>query len=284
MVLFFTSSSLAYDWKYLHERADNEKLENVSGLTKEGGDSIESRYILGLIYLNLHKDIEAEELFRGILNDDKEMLGAKWGMAEVFRRRHKKDIAKAILDEVLGVDPEFPPACISLAYIKYMNLEFEYSVRLALRVIEMGRARVDLGNYVRAYTMYAGAKGMIAHYGGILSKAINGAAVMPNLEKAEKLDPDAPSVLFGLGSYYFLAPRIAGGDKAKAEGYLVKAIEADPMLVDAYVRLAQLYKVRGARGKYNFYMDKALQLDPENELILDSRSGECKFICAGGKD
>ena len=56
------------------------------------------------------------------------------------------------------------------------------------------------------------------------------------------------------------------------------------MFVDAYVRLAQLYKVRGIKEKYDFYMNKALELDPKNELILDSQSGECKFICVGGKD
>ena len=284
-ILFFVAGNVyAYDWKYLHEKADKENLDLALSLVKSGKDQIDSQYILGLIYLNTYKNLQAEEVFKKILNTDKQMLGAKWGLAEVLRRQHKQGAAKKILDEVLKVDPRFPPACISLAYIKYMNMEFNESVKLALRVIEQGRGRVDLSNYVRAYTMYAGAKGMIAHYGGLFSKAINGLAVKSNLDKAEKLDPNAVPVLFGLGSYYFLAPSIAGGDKVKAEGYFKKTIERDPMFVDAYVRLAQLYKVRGIKERYDFYMNKALALDPENELILDSRSGECKFICVGGKD
>ncbi len=284
MLIFITSNTFAYDWKYLHERGDKENLSEVLGLAKSDKGSIENQYILGLIYLNLYKNLQAEEVFNEILKTDNQMLGAKWGIAEIYRRQHKQDTARKILDEVLKVDPKFPPACISQAYIKYMNMEFEESVKLALRVIEQGRDKVDLSNYVRAYTMYAGAKGMIAHYGGLFSKAINGVAVKPNLDRAEKLDPDAVPVLFGLGSYYFLAPRIAGGDKARAEGYFKKAIEVDPMFVDAYVRLAQLYKVRGVKEKYNFYMNKAMELDPKNELILDSEGGDCKFICVGGKD
>jgi Tfp pilus assembly protein PilF len=281
---FITSGLLAYDWKYLHEKADQESPEAILGLMKSGQDSVENLYLLGLAYLNSYKDSLARETFEKILVLDNKMLGARWGIAEVYRRKHQTVAAQKILEEVLKSDPQFPPACISLAYIKYLNMDFEDSARLALRVIEQGKDKVDLSNYLRAYTMYAGAKGMIAHYGGIISKAINGAAVKPNLDKAERLDPNAVPVLFGLGSYYFLAPRIAGGDKLRAEGYFKKAIEVDPMFVDAYVRLAQLYKVRGLKDKYSYYMAKAIELDPQNELILDSRSGECKFICAGGKD
>jgi Tfp pilus assembly protein PilF len=283
-LFFITVDLLAYDWKYLHEKADQLSPEAVLGLVKTGQDPVENLYLLGLTYLNSYQDLLAQETFERILALDNKMLGAKWGIAEVNRRKHQKDAAQKILEEVLKSDPQFPPACISLAYIKYLNMEFEDSARLALRVVEQGGEKVDRSNYLRAYTMYAGAKGMIAHYGGIISKAINGTAVKPNLDKAERLDPDAVPVLFGLGSYYFLAPRIAGGDKVRAEGYFKKAIEVDPMFVDAYVRLAQLYKVRGLKDKYSYYMAKAIELDPQNELILDSKSGECKFICAGGKD
>ncbi|MFH0827206.1 MAG: hypothetical protein V1923_04920 [Candidatus Omnitrophota bacterium] len=40
---------------------------------------------------------------------------------------------------------------------------------------------------------------------------------MPNLKKAEKMQPDSAGVTFGLGSFYFLAPRIVGGSKQKAK-------------------------------------------------------------------
>ena len=163
-------------------------------------------------------------------------------------------------------------------------MDFNASVKFSSKVINQGSAKADLESYARAYAMYAGAKGMIAHYGGVLSKAVNGLAVEPNLRKAQKLSPDSPAVLFGLGSYYFLAPVIAGGNKVKAEGYLKKAVEVDPLFADAYVRLAQLYSVRGEMEKYNFYMKKALTIDPLNALAKDHNLGECRFICAGGDE
>jgi Tfp pilus assembly protein PilF len=237
-----------------------------------------------LVYLNLHQDDKAKEAFEASLNIDQGAFEARWGVAEVMRRQHEPAKAATALKDIVRSHPEFSPAYISLAYIKYMDMDFEGAVRLALIVMQMGREKVDLSNYVRAYCLYSGAKGMIAHYGGPLSKAINGLAVKPNLDKAEKLQPNSPGVLFGLGSYYFLAPVIAGGDKRKAETYLKRAIEVDPLFVDAYIRLAQLYKIRGEADKYDIYIKKASSIDPDNELLLDQLSGKCKFICIGGKE
>ena len=143
---------------------------------------------------------------------------------------------------------------------------------------------MDLSNYARAFAMYAGSKGMLAHYGGLLSKAIDGLAVKKNLDKAQRLQPNSPAVLFGLGSYYLLAPVVVGGNKSKAEEYLNRAAEVDPLFADVYVRLAQLAKIRGEKEKYDFYMDKALEIDPKNELAQDTLSGRCKFICTAGEE
>jgi tetratricopeptide (TPR) repeat protein len=201
-----------------------------------------------------------------------------------LRRQHKISEAQNLLNEVLKKQPEFYPAAISLAYAKYIQMDFEGSVRLAKRVIEAGRENSDLSNYVRAYCIYAGAKGMIAHYGGPLSKLINGTAAKPNLDKAEKLQPDSPGVLFGLGSFYLLAPKLVGGDKVKSEEYIKKAIKADPNFADAYVRLAQIYKIKGDIVAFHKYLDKALEIDPGNDLALDFKSGACKYICVGGEE
>jgi len=124
-----------------------------------------------------------------------------------------------------------------------------------------------------------GVKGMIAHYGGALSKVINGTAVLPNLKTAEKLQPEFSGVKFGLGSFYLLAPSLAGGDLGEAQKYLEEAVKIDPLFADAYVRLAQLYKIKGDTRRYNGYINKALEIDPKNELTLDVSSGKCKFIC-----
>jgi tetratricopeptide (TPR) repeat protein len=203
----------------------------------------------------------------------------KWGIAEVYRRLRKTDESKRLLNEVIEADNTFSPAKISLAFIKYLEMDFTASARLAYQVIQRGRKNVDLSNYVRAYGLYAGAKGMIAHYGGPLSKVINGTFVLSHLKKAEKLNPQAPSALYGLGSFYLLVPKFLGRDLDKAEDYLQRAIKIDPNFADVYVRLAQVYRIRGDRTKFDELLNRALVFDSQNELALDIKNEVCNFIC-----
>ncbi|MFA5411356.1 MAG: TRAP transporter TatT component family protein [Candidatus Omnitrophota bacterium] len=271
--------SYALDWKSLHERADK---INLSAALKEARARPESRddlYILGLVYLNLHRDKEAGEAFGQVLRLEPETAEAKWGLSEVLRRQHQPKKSEQLLAEVFKSIPDFPPALITLAYIEYIRMDFNRAVRLANQVLKQSEKGVDISNRVRAYLLYGGTKGMIAHYGGPLSKLVNGTAVLPNLKAAEKLQPDSAGVKFGLGSFYFLAPGLAGGDPQRAEEYLKRAIALDPLFADAYVRLAQFYQMKDDSARYNEYLNQALKIDPGNELALDIKSGRCKFIC-----
>lgn len=281
LLLFLSCDSkvFALEWKSLHERADTISLEDAKKAFENNPQSINDLYVLGLVYLNRHRDKEADDVFGKILVFDPRITEAKWGKAEVLRRRHDLDGSVRVLNEIIDKNPGFSPAYVSLAYIKYTILKFEEAVRLAYKVIKQGRDAMDLSNYVRAHVIIAGSKGMLAHYGGPLAKIKNGTAVLPYLKKAEGLQPDSAAVLFGLGSFYYLAPRIAGQDKVKAIKYLEKAIKADSLFTDAYVRLAQIYKVKGDNDKYRIYLNKAIEIDPNNELLLDMQSKKCKFIC-----
>jgi len=240
---------------------------------------VDSLYVLGLVYLNLHKDKEAGEVFNKITALSPKAIEAKWGLAEVLRRQHKNEESEKLLNEVINSDPEFSPVYISLGYLKYRQMDFNQAVRLSGKVLEQGEVKVDQTNHVRAHLLRAGAKGMIAHYGGLLSKFINGTAVLPDLKAAEKMQPDNALVKFGLGSFYLLAPSFAGKDMKKAEEYLKEAVVNDPLFADSYVRLGQFYKIKGDSVKYKEYLGKALEIDPGNDLALDISSGRCKFIC-----
>jgi tetratricopeptide (TPR) repeat protein len=281
VICFFLRVNLCFalDWKMLHEKADNMSLSDGQALVKEKAGSIEDLYVLGLVFLNLHRDKEAGEVFSKVLNLSPETIEAKWGTAEVLRRQHHADKSQNLLKEVLKESPEFSPAYITLAYIRYTQTNFNEAVRLAIKVLDRGEGNVDLSNHVRAHLIYAGNKGMIAHYGGPVSKIINGTAVLPSLKAAERLQPESAQVKFGLGSFYLLAPSLVGGDLVKAEEYLKQAIAIDTLFTDAYVRLGQLYKKKGDSLKYNEYLDKALSIDPLNELALDIKNSRCKFIC-----
>ncbi len=281
VIYLFFGINLSYglDSRKLHEKADNLNLSDALADAKAKPNSIDDWYLLGLVYLNLHKDKEAEESFNKVLILDPKAIEAKWGVAEVLRRQHQLKKSEELLSEVLKLNPDFPAASITLAYIKYNQMDFNAAVRLANKVLGLGEKNVDRSNHVRAHLLYGGTKGMIAHYGGPLSKVINGTAVLPSLKAAERLQPESAGVKFGLGSFYLLAPTLAGGDLERAEVYLKKAIEIDPLLADAYVRLGQLYKVKGDNVRYNEYLNKALVIDLQNELALDIKNGKCKFIC-----
>ena len=282
-ILFFVlslfNSVLAFNWKVLHEKADNLALAQALKNVELKPESIDELYVLGLVYLNLYKDKEAKQIFDKVSLIDSNSTEAIWAQAELLRRRHELDKSEEILNRVIKINPDFAPAYISMAYIKYIKMDFEASVKLALKVMEQGRDKVDITNYVRAYCLYAGGKGMIAHYGGPLSKIINGTVVLSTLKKAQELQPNSAAVMLGLGSFYLLAPALAGGDIQKAQEYLEEAVSVDPLMADAYVRLAQAYQIQGDNNKYNLYLDKALSIDPLNEVALDIKNNNCKFIC-----
>ncbi len=274
-----TCPCLAADWQDLHDQADQLSLSEAKAKANRYPDSLADQYVLALVYLNLHRDLDAQLIFDRLRQSNPNSIEGLWGKAEVLRRQHALPEAQSLLDQVLVLNPQFPPALNSLAYIRYYQFDYKGAINLVLKVIAQGKDKVDLSNYVRALAMYAGAKGMLAHYGGVLSKAIDGLAVKTNLDKAQKLQPDSPAVLFGLGSYYLLAPSIAGGDRVKAENYLKQAVKVDPLFADVYVRLGQLAKLQGNQKEYEAYLEQALEIDPQNELALDTKSRRCKFIC-----
>jgi tetratricopeptide (TPR) repeat protein len=281
ILLFCTygASVCAFDWKNVHEEADTLTVEDAQREVQAAPESAKALYLLGLTCLSAHRDADAHTVFTGILRGNANSYEALWGTAEALRRQHKIEESEKLLRRVIAQDTHFAPAMISLAYIKYIQADFKASVELAGRVIREGALKVDRSNYTRAYLLAAGGKGMLAYYGGLVSKMANGRAIMPNLRKAEQLQPDSPAVHFGLGSYYFLAPALLGGNRKKALEYLEKAVAGDPLFADAYVRLAQAYKAGGDEQKYRLNLNKAKEIDPQNPLLLDMESGRCKFIC-----
>lgn len=282
-MIFLPGPNLSYalDWKTLHEKADQLTLTDALADVRARPDSVDDLYVLGMVYLNFHRDEEAAEVFDKILSIDPGAIEAKWGVAEVLRRRHQQEKSQELLLDIVKARPDFPNAYITLAYIRYTQSNFTEALQWAIKVLRLGEKNVDPTNHVRAHLIYGGAKSMIAYYGGPISKIVNGTAILPNLKAAEKLQPDSAEVKFALGSFYLLAPSLAGGNLAKAEDYLNKAVETDPLFTDAYVRLGQLYEIQGHSSKSNEYLTKALTIDPQNELALDIKSGKCRFICVG---
>ncbi|MCM8756442.1 MAG: tetratricopeptide repeat protein, partial [Candidatus Omnitrophica bacterium] len=112
--IFIHYSLFAFDWVNLHNKADTMSLEESVILIKES-KSIEDIYIAGLVYLKYHKNREAIELFKKILNYQEVNYPAQWGIAEVLRRDNNLEESKKILNNIIYKNPDFSPAYISLA-------------------------------------------------------------------------------------------------------------------------------------------------------------------------
>ncbi len=268
-----SSSVFAFDWEKLHETADKITLIEAQEMLKSNEGSPDVLYVVALVYLNEYKVAQAKALFERILQVSPGTIEAQWGLAEVLRRGYSLKKSREMLREIIISNPDFSPAYITLGYIEFSLKNYKEAVRLAAIVINQGHEVVDGSNYARAYLILAGAKGMIADKSGPLSKAFHGLQVFPNLNRAKKLKPESPGVYYGLGSFYLLAPAIAGGNIIKAKEYLEKAIKLDSNLIDAYIRLAQVYKAQGDMDKFNEYLSLALEKDPQNYLaneIIDS--------------
>ncbi len=278
LVFLFCLSGVIYarDWKELHEQADSYNSEEAMALLKNNPTEESLNYLLGLTYLNEHKDKDAQRVFSEIDAKDPK---AKWGLAEVLRRGRDYKKSEEMLQEVIKENPDFAPAYISLAYIRYIRRNFSESLRLAHKVMDLRLDNVDASSYVRACLIAAASRGMLAHYGGPLAKILNGNAAKSNIMKAESLQPDSAEVMLGVGSYYLLAPAFVGGNIDKALDYLERAVKKDSLLADAYVRLAQVYKLKGEYQLYEKNIEEALRIDPQNELALDIKNKECRFIC-----
>lgn len=276
---FIMGFSFSFDWVSLHEEAVSIGIEEAEQIRKKSPGSLSSLYLLALTYLENYKIDLAEGTFQEGVKIDSGNPFFRWGKIECLRRKYQCQDCEVKLSQIIEESPGFAPAYVTLAYLYYRDRDFNKTARLTYQVIRMGQDSVDEANYIRALGLFAGAKGMAAHYGGPLSKVINGRMIMPYLQRAKRIDPDSAVVKFGLGSYYLLAPAIFGKDLDKAEDYLTRAIEADPHFADIYVRLAQVYRAKGDLVKYDKYLAKAIQIDPKNDLALDIKQGICNFIC-----
>ncbi len=267
------------DWQELHNLADRKSIEEAREDSVKEPGSADRLYVLGLVYLTFYRNGEAQEVFSQLAARGEKPLETSWAQAELLRRSHKLPESEKALGEVIKSSPDFLPALLSLAYIKYTVKDFQGSLDIASRVFNHPRIALDKANYSRACLIIAGSKGMLAYFHGPFSKVIHGTQVKPYLSKAQKLEPDWPDVNYGFGCYYLLIPSFMGKDLRIAGDYLEKAISRSPLFADAYARLAQVYKARGEDRKYSQLLDKALEIDPGNELTLDIKSGKCGFVC-----
>ena len=95
---------------------------------------------------------------------------------------------------------------------------------------------------------------------GWLKNSFHLPALRRELDRALELDPNHPDALAAEGGLYLQLPRFLGGNSAKAEPLLARAIELDPEAVGARLELADYYLLKNDRNRARDLTSAALRL------------------------
>lgn len=218
-----------------------------------------------LVLLKNRKDNDALVVFEKILADEPGNLDALWGKAEIKRRAHKYKEAQALLSEILKQNPNHVSSLISLAYIRYKDDKLNEALELINRAINASSS--DKENEALAYMMLGTINSRRSATGWFFSKIRYGTQIKCYFLKAKELAPHLPEVHLGLGTFYLKAPAIVGGNLDKAVQELETAVRIAPDFATANARLAQAYKKKGNLEKYDFFIQRARELDSQNEAL-----------------
>jgi len=217
--------------------------------------------------LRIRDDKQALSGFEAILLKDPDNLSAMWGKAEIKRRRRDYIEAEDILKKVISRDPGHAASLISLAYIRCNSGKLNEALELSNRALSSDEATQQ--DKAMAYMMLGTINNRLSSQGWLLSKIRYGTQIKRYFLRARELSPELPEVHLGLGSFYLLAPGIAGGNLDKAIEELEYAVRIAPGFATANARLAQAYRKKGDMDKYRFYKDRASGLDPQNEVLVE---------------
>lgn len=220
-----------------------------------------------LKYLKLRKEGLAEGEIEKILSIQRDDVCALWAKAEILRRDYKFKESKELLKQALRQCPGHASSLISLAYIEYHDSKFQDASRLLKEVLK--QPDLDRENQALIYMLMGSINAKKASRRGFLSKVAYGTRIAGYFERAKKIAPDLSEVRLGLGTFYLLAPKIAGGDIDRAIEELEYAVKLTPDFATVNARLAQAYKQKGNLKKYDYYLKKARELDPANEVVKE---------------
>jgi tetratricopeptide (TPR) repeat protein len=230
--------------------------ENLSGMLKSG-----------LELLRVRKDGAAGDIFSRILENNPADVEALWGKAEILRRKRDFEKTQEFLNRIFAIEPKHAPSLIILSYIKYKSDKLDEAQALAEEVLSIPSANRE--SRALAYMLLGSINARRSSAGGVINKIKYGIQIEHDFLKAKVLAPDLAEIHMALGSFYLLAPSIAGGNLNKAFRELNTAIQLAPDFATANARLAQAYEKKGDLISYNFYLKRAKEIDPGNEVLQE---------------
>ena len=221
-----------------------------------------------LILLKHRKDNQALVILKQVLDGDPGNLDALWGKAEVLRRKRDYKGAQALLNNVLKKNPSHSSALLSLSYIKLKQDCLKDALRLVNRALVSSRS--DKENQALAYVMLGTINATRVKRGSFFFKITYGLRIRGYFLKAVKLAPELPEAHLAIGTFYLSAPKIIGGNLDLAIQELEQAVRIAAEFATANARLAAAFKTKGNLEKYNYYLKRARELDPQNEVVSEN--------------
>lgn len=168
----------------------------------------------------------------------------------LVRRYHEDptalDRARALLEASLAQDSQVD-TMIMLAYVDFLWADtrattveakldgYERGRQMAERAVELAPRNAE------AHLWYAINTGRWGQTKGIMRSLFLLPTVQREIETIFTLDPRSVRAYSLAGNVYMEVPRLAGGDRAKAETYFKKGLEIDPRFTVLRVDLARLY-------------------------------------------
>ncbi|MFZ2602772.1 MAG: tetratricopeptide repeat protein [Candidatus Omnitrophota bacterium] len=221
----------------------------------------------GLLLLRERKDNVALIIFEKILITQPQNLDALWGKAEVLRRRYQFKEAEELLNKILKVNPNYPAALNSLAYIKYREGKLGVALKIINRILKI--KSLDRENQALAYLTLGAINSWRATHGWPINKIQYGTQIKCYFQRAKEICPELAETHLGLGTFFLKAPAIVGGNIDNAIKELELAIKIAPNFAAVNARLAQAYQKIGLEDEFKYYLIKAKNLDPQNEVLKE---------------
>ena len=121
-------------------------------------------------------------------------------------------------------------------------------------------------NSADAHSLLADLYGRKIGYGGAFAGPRFGPKVGDENKRAMALDAKNPRVWASLGRQYLMAPKMFGGDIAKAVESFQKSLELDPSQDETWVWLAKAFQKQGDNAKARDAIAHSLQLNSNNSF------------------
>jgi len=127
-----------------------------------------------------------------------------------------------------------------------------------------------------AHSLLANLYGRKISLGGFLAGPRFGPRIVAENKKALELAPNDALVYASLGRQYLYAPKMFGGDVAKAIENFLKATQLDPNSDENFVWLAIAYRKGGDAPNSEKALRQAMQLNPRSAFAKATATGSIR--------